>query len=248
METMERMERMELEEHNGGGSSIELWLAEREDPGLDTQLRREVRDELEWEPGLDPTGIDVQVRDRAVTLRGTVRCYPEKVAALQAAGRVPRVCALIDEIVVDLPSSHVRPDKALLEEAVRVLSWDAQVPREHLRVSVHGGYVAVEGWVEWDHQRIAAEQALRVLTGVRGIENRITVRPKWVTAELHPAITATLRHHRELHTRHVSFETRHGAVRLWGRVPSLAERSAVEHAVWNVPGVTDVVDELTIER
>lgn len=239
---------MDVLEHAGGGSSIELWMAEREDPGLDTELRHRVRDELEWEPGLDSSRIEVDVRKRGVTLRGSVRTFPERIAALEAAARVPRVCALTDELQVDLPSSHCRPDADLLEEARHVLTWDAQVPAEHLRLTVREGCLTLEGWVEWDRQRRAAEQALGSLTGVRDLDNRLTVRPKWVTAELQPAVLAALRHRQELHTRHVSVHTRHGEVRLRGRVPSLAQRSAVTRTVWDVPGVTDVVDELAIER
>jgi osmotically-inducible protein OsmY len=239
---------MDTMEQSGGGSSIELWLADREEPGLDSDLRRLVFEELQWEPVLDPTGIEVDVRDRAVTLRGAVRSYAEKVAAAEAASRVPRVQRLTNEIVVDLPAPHVRRDPALHEEAVNVLRWDALVPDEHVQVSVHDGCITLSGWVEWEWQREAADRAVRVLIGVRGTENHITVRPKWATGELQPAVVAALRHHRELHTRHVAVETRNGVVRLTGRVPSLAERAIVAHAAWNVPGVTGVVDELSIDR
>jgi osmotically-inducible protein OsmY len=239
---------MDLTELGGGGSSIEWWLSQRDHPGLDAELRRRVREELEWEPTLDPTGIEVDVSDCAVTLRGVVRSYSEKVTALGAAARVPKVCELTDEICVQLPASHARTDEALLEGVKNVLSWDAAVQSEHLRATVHDGVVTLEGWVEWDHQREAAERAVRPLIGVRGIENAITMRPKWTTGELQPAIVAALRRHQDLHTRRVTIESRNGIVRLRGRVPSLAERSAIEHAVWNVPGVTDVVDELAIER
>ena len=239
---------MDATERFGGGSSIELWLAEREEPGLDSQLRHLVFEELLWEPSLDPTDLEVDVSDRAVTLRGTVRSYTEKVAAAEAAARVPRVQSLRNEIAVDLPAPNVRDDAALGEEAVNVLCWDGQVPDEHLRISVRDGCVILEGWVEWDWQRDAAERAVRVLVGVRDVENRLTVRPKWTTSELQPAVVAALRHHRELHTRHLTVETHNGIVRLRGRVPSLAERSIAEHAAWNVPGVIEVVDELTIER
>jgi len=239
---------MDVMEHNGGGSSIELWLAQREEPGLDSGLRRRVREELDWEPGLDPTGIEIEVRNRAVTLRGVVRGYPEKVATLAAVERVPKVRQVVDEITVELPAYHVRTDQTLLEEVTKVLSWDAQVPADHLRVSVRDGRVALEGWVEWDYQREAAEQAVRPLIGVRGIENQITVRPKWVTAELQPAVVAALRHRRALHTRHVTVDTRNGVVRLRGRVPSLAERSAIKTTVWTVPGVTEVIDEMAIDH
>jgi osmotically-inducible protein OsmY len=239
---------MDTMERYGGGSSIELWLADREEPGLDSELRRLVFEELQWEPILDPTEIEVDVSDRAVTLLGVVRSYTEKAAAGEAAARVPRVQSVKNEIQVQLPAPNVRDDAALGMEAVNVLRWDAHVPDEHLRISVRDGIVILEGWVEWDWQREAAEHAVRVLVGVRGLENRIGVRPKWTTSELQPAVVAALRHRRELHTRHVTVQTRNGVVRLCGRVPSLAERSILEHAAWNVPGVTGVVDELTIDR
>jgi osmotically-inducible protein OsmY len=239
---------MDLMELGGGGSSIELWLGQREHPGLDAELRRRVRDELEWEPGLDATRIEIDVRDCAVTLRGVVRSYTEKAAALAATGRVPRVCDLTDEVCVQLPATHARTDATLLEEVENVLGWDAQVRADHVRISVLDGIVTLAGWVEWDHQREAAERAVRPLIGVRGIENVIAVRPKWTTGELRPAVVAALHRHRDLHTKRVTIESGNGAVRLRGRVPSLAERAAIEHVVWSVPGVIEVVDELAIER
>lgn len=237
---------MDIMEQYGGGSAIELWLAERDDPGLDSELRRLVFEELQTEPIIDPTGIEVAVDDRTVTLRGVVRSYTEKVAAEQAVSRVPRIQSLVNEVRVELPSPHVRSDRALQEEARNVLGWDAQVPAEHLEVSVQDGGVTLTGWVEWDWQREAAERAVRVLIGVRGVKNGITVRTKWVTGELKPAVLAALRQQRGLQARHVSVDTRNGVVRLSGRVTSLAERSIAEHTAWNVPGVTGVVDDLTI--
>lgn len=235
-------------DYEGGGSSIELWLGEREDPGLNSDLRERVREELRWEPGLDALGIAVAARDRTITLQGQVRSYPEKVAAERAAARVPRVRELTNRLCVELPPEHERSDTIIAEEATRVLAWDALVPAGRVRAMVCEGCITLAGEVDWDHQRGAAEQVVGQLIGVRGVENRITVRPKWTTGELQPGVVAALRHHRELHTRHVRVETRAGIVALRGHVPSIAERSAIERAVWTVPGVTGVLDELAIDR
>lgn len=75
-------------DYQGGGSSIELWLSECQQPGLGSELQRCVKEEFRWEPGLDPSGIAVEVRDCAITLQGQVGSYPEKVAAERAAARV----------------------------------------------------------------------------------------------------------------------------------------------------------------
>jgi len=231
----------------GGGSSIELWLCEREDAGLDSELQDAVHRELRWEQRLDPSSITVEVRQRCVTLGGSVRSYPEKASAEQAASRVPHVQRVVNQLSVDLPPGTVVSDTALLEEVTRVLGWDALVPADRVRAVVEDGCVTLRGEVDWDHQRIAVEQAVTPLIGVTDVENHITVRPKWTTGELRPEVTASVRHHRELHTQHVRIDAQCGMVVLRGHVPSLAERSAVERAAWSAPGVVGVVNELTID-
>lgn len=233
---------------DGGGSSIELWLGEREDEGLDSELQDRVLTELKWERQLDASNVTVEVRDRRVILGGSVRTYPEKVAAEQAAGRVPRVQHVVNELSVDLAQGHERSDAALLEEVTRVLGWDALVPADRVRATVTDGCVTLRGEVDWDHQRVAVEQAVTPLLGVTAVENHITIRPKWATGELPQQVIDAVRHHRELHTRHVRIEALRGMIVLRGHVPSLYERSAVEHVAWDAPGVVGVVNELSIDR
>ena len=51
----------------------------------DTDLQRDVLDELKWEPSVDPAHIGVAVKDGVVTLTGHVQSYWEKYAAEKAA-------------------------------------------------------------------------------------------------------------------------------------------------------------------
>jgi osmotically-inducible protein OsmY len=233
---------------DGGGSSIELWRCEREEAGLDSELQDRVHEELRWERRIEPSNITVEVRDRCVTLGGSVRTYPERVAAEQAASRVPRVQRVVNQTQVDLVPEHERSDAALLDEITRVLGWDAVVPDGRVRALVDDGCVMLRGEVDWDHQRLAVEQAVTPLVGVRSVDNFLTVRQKWATGEVRPEVTAAVRHHRELHTRHVQVDAQGGMVLLRGHVPSLSERQAVERAAWDAPGVLGVVNELTIDR
>lgn len=232
----------------GGGSSIEMWLSEHEHPGLDSELQDRVVEELRWESLLDCSEITVGVNGRVVTLSGSVRTYPEKLAAELAACRVPHVQGVANNLTVELVPGHARPDDLLREEATRILEWDTLVPAGRVRTSVTDGIVILSGDVDWDHQRVAAEHAVTPLLGVRGVDNRITIRPKWMTGEFQTSVSAALRHHQDLHTEHVHVETVRGMVVLQGHVPSLAERAAIERAAWQAPGVLGVVNELSIER
>ena len=41
----------------------------------DSDIKRDVEDELRWEPNIDPTDIAVAVKNGVVTLTGYVRSY-----------------------------------------------------------------------------------------------------------------------------------------------------------------------------
>ena len=76
----------------------------------DTDLRRDVLDELEWEPSLDAAEIGVTGHGGVVTLTGTVKSYTEKLAAERATERVHGVKAVANDIEVRLPGAARRTD------------------------------------------------------------------------------------------------------------------------------------------
>ncbi|MDB5406345.1 MAG: osmotically inducible protein, partial [Rhodospirillales bacterium] len=69
----------------------------------DSDIKRDVEDELHWDPDVDPTDIGVAVKNGVVTLTGFVRSYGQKFAAERAAKRVAGVMALANDIEVRLP-------------------------------------------------------------------------------------------------------------------------------------------------
>ena len=76
----------------------------------DSQLQRDVLDELKWEPRIDHSQIGVTARDGVVTLTGFVADYAQKVAAERAARRVHGVKAIAEEIEVRFASDPKTSD------------------------------------------------------------------------------------------------------------------------------------------
>ncbi len=134
--------------------------------------------------------------------------------------------------------------------AVRhALQWDALVPDTRIESTVSHGAVTIAGEVDFAAQREDAEQAIRNLTGVRQLVNKIRVEPvdlasaEYVKKAIEDALTRRLA--RELS--HINVEVREGCVILSGAVPSWAERRAAIGAATSAPGVHSVQDQLRIE-
>lgn len=57
----------------------------------DTEIQKDVADELKWDPSLEDDDIAVAVRDGVVTLAGWVKSYLDKWRAERVASRVKGV-------------------------------------------------------------------------------------------------------------------------------------------------------------
>jgi len=141
-------------------------------------LRQELLDVLEWEPKLGASRLDIAVADDGVvTITGIVDNYAQKVAAERAVKRVRGVHAVVNDLDVRASMSHEPGDPALAAAVVQALERDAWVPHERIRVRVSEGWVRLEGEVDRNYERTAAEKALYRLGGLRGITNLIKVAP-----------------------------------------------------------------------
>ena len=95
----------------------------------DTQLQKDVLDELTWEPTVSEKEIGVSVKNGVVTLSGYVQSYAQKRAAEKAVARVAGVRAVAEDIQVKLPTSRQRSDTEIAHAAINALTPSRSKPR-----------------------------------------------------------------------------------------------------------------------
>ncbi len=212
----------------------------------DIVVKEHVLEELEWEPGIKAAGIGVAVKDGVVTLSGEVESYREKVEAERAALRVAGVKGMASAIDVQPPGASQRSDADIARSAVHALEWNSTIPSECIKVVVTDSWITLEGEVEWGYQRTAAEEAVRRLTGVRGVWNLVTVKPRVTSGTIQTKIDDAFRRSAEVDAGRISVEIDGSAVTLRGTVRSGAEKQEAERVAWASPGVSSVTNKLVL--
>ena len=212
----------------------------------DAQLKKDIQDELSWDPEIHATDVGVIVKDGVVTLTGHLASYAEKYAAERATERVSGVLALVMEVEVRLPSSSKRNDADIASAARNALTWSVVVPDSRIQLKVEKGWITLSGEVEWDYQRKAADKAVRDLLGVTGVSNLIKVAPHVSTTDVQKKIQDALARQAETEAKQLQVIVEGSRVTLRGKVHSWVERQAAQGAAWAAPGVTNVVNELAL--
>jgi len=213
----------------------------------DATLKKDVLEELDWEPSIDATQVGVTVKDGIVTLSGHVNTYSEKAAAEKAAKRVKGIKAVVEEIDVKLGGGYKRTDQDIAQSAVSNLKWHSSVPEDDLQVRVENGWITLEGKVEWKYQKDAAKNAIQNLMGVRGVTNLIEVQPTIEPTNVKQRIREALERNALTDADNISVHIEGSRVELNGIVQSWSEKKQAENAAWAMPGVSEVQNNLKIK-
>jgi osmotically-inducible protein OsmY len=211
----------------------------------DSDIRRDVEDELRWDPQIDPTDIAVGVNGGVVTLAGFVRSYSERRLAETAAKRVAGVLAIANDLEVRLPDMDQRPDPDIARDAVARIKEELPYAWENIRVLVKNARLTLEGEVEWNYQRERAEAAVHGVRGVEGITNSIEVKPRAAPEDIRRKIEEALRRAAGIDASRITIESNGSEAILTGTVRSWAERQEAERAAWSV-GVAKVDNRIII--
>jgi osmotically-inducible protein OsmY len=141
----------------------------------DTQLERDVLDELEADPKIIAAHIGVMVSAGIVVLTGHVDTLADKLAAETAVNRVKGVKGIAEGIEIRRSTIENQTDEQIAIGAINNLSWTSLVPRDAVKVKVETGWITLSGNVQSAAQKDAAEQIVHQLYGVTGVTNHISL-------------------------------------------------------------------------
>jgi osmotically-inducible protein OsmY len=135
-------------------------------------LEHDVRAALAFDPIVEGSEIGVAVEDGVVTLTGNVASIRAALAAERAVKKVDGVRSIANGLHVRV--SNERTDTDIAREALHRLRNNVAVPLS-VQAVVREGHIRLDGIVTWEHQRLAAEAAVRYLSGVKGVTNDILI-------------------------------------------------------------------------
>ena len=210
----------------------------------DIQLKKDIEEELRWDPKVNSAQIGVTVDNGAVSLLGAVDTYAEKWAAEDATKRVGGVRTVAQDLSVKVTNDHKHSDSEIAEAVQSALRWNVYIPKA-VTAKVQQGAVTLEGQVVWNYQRDAAEKAVRYLTGVTTVYNYVTLKqPQVSESKVKEEVLAALQRQATTDAKSIHIDTSGGKVTLTGHASSWQSIEDAANAAWAAPGVTEVIDQV----
>jgi osmotically-inducible protein OsmY len=212
----------------------------------DSQLQRDVIDELAWDPSIDHAHIGVAAKGGVVTLSGFVSDYLQKMATQNAAERVEGVQGIAEELKVRYPSDPKTSDAEMARRILDLFAWDVAIPNDKIKVTVETGWVTLTGAVDWNYQKDAARKLAGRITGVIGVSNQVVVNNAFVANDVRDRIMAAFKRSATADASALSVTAVGSTVTLGGTVSGRHERQVAERTAWAAPGVNFVEDNIVV--
>ena len=226
----------------------------------ESQIAADVKHRIGNDIWLDGNPIAVTVTGHTVHLKGTVGSVAEKARA-RSDGWLAGVDAVDDSgVVVDWAARddqrHVidyafRSDTDIASAVRDAFKLDPRLETLEPQVAVHTGIVELSGTVDSAKARRAAELDARDTVGVTDVRDLATVVPagKPTDADIDRGVKRALAEDLLLpDAKDIQASTSKGKVVLKGEIKSGFERFDALEDTASIPGVSEIVDEMTLKR
>ena len=154
-------------------------------------------------------------------------------------------------VVASLGTKKMAVDTILKQRVQDELDWLPNIDAANIGVSVSGGVVSLTGHVPSYPQKIAVDDAVKKIKGVRGIAEEIAVRPSGDIGvsddEVTKRVVNLLDWDASVPKGAVEAQVANGFVTLIGEVDWQYQRFAAEHGVRNLSGVRALFNQVTVK-
>ncbi|MEO5943260.1 MAG: BON domain-containing protein [Ferruginibacter sp.] len=211
-------------------------------------LQKSVLNAIKWQPMLHAAEIGVTARDGVVTLSGVVDAYSKKIEAENAAKSVPGVKAVAEEIEVKFfDSMYIKNDTEIAGEVMNAWKWNWEIPHNKVKVKVENGWVTLEGEVEWNYEKDAAQKSIEKLIGVKGVSNHIMLLYESKNDVEKTAVEDALALNWSLKNKNIEVNVSQNKVTLSGTVESIYQKEEAGRIAWATPGIWSLDNELIVQ-
>ena len=100
----------------------------------DSEIQKDVMDQLQWEPFLHAAEIGVAVKNGIVTLSGQVDSVSKKLHAENAVKKIACVKAIAEDIQIGVSPVDKKTDAEIAEAVVNALKWHSAVQQEKIKI------------------------------------------------------------------------------------------------------------------
>lgn len=226
----------------------------------DADFANDIKQALAWDTLVDDGLIQVSVKDRKVSLKGTVGSAAEKTRAINDAWlpgikEVDAGLLKVDRWARDKDMRAekyiLKPDGKIKEAVDTAIFQDPRVLSTKVNTQVDNGVVTLTGKVNYLSSKQAAAQDARNTVGVIRVKNQIKVTPPvavGTSEELEQKIVNKFQRDAYVDSFDITVTALGGIVNLYGMVDSYYEKARAENLASEVRGVYSVNNNLTVNR
>jgi hyperosmotically inducible protein len=217
----------------------------------DEELKGDIIKILKWDDRVDSSEIDVSVKNRRVTIKGTIPSYYARAIVGADVWRIRGVKSLSNQLNVKYPTATNTPKEsdATIRNNIKIsLEMNVNIDASNIEVSVQNGIVTLEGFVDSYWKKEIAESIASEHHGVIDIINKIAIVPtkEYVDKEIADDIITIIDKFYNLDIGDIDVKVNQGKVTLMGEVSDWEAYNTAIDAVRYTAGTIEIDDNLVI--
>jgi osmotically-inducible protein OsmY len=229
----------------------------------DDRIESSAKESYVFKTYLKDDNINIESKDGAVTLTGTVSEEAHKSLAKETVGSLPNVQSVDNRLEVKGERPAERSDAWLTTKVKTNLMFHRHVRGTGTEVNTTDGIVTLRGKADSQAQKDLTSEYSRDVEGVKAVRNEMTIEKstplinkrakptkgeKIDDASITGQIKVSLFSHRSTSALKTQVETNDGVVTLRGTAKNSAERKLVSKLSYDIYGVKDVKNQMTIAK